>query len=372
MKHGADGSIPRKDRTGEQVEREITPSEVEKAPNVDLADLRIDVAKLFIEATEQTRMALCVSDPYQDDCPIVYLNEAFCVLTGYSREEVIGTNCRFLQGKDTDRGAVARIRKALEDEEVKVIDILNYKKDGTPFWNAVHVGPVYDDNGRLAYYYGSQWDITDVLNERDRASARNELAREMQHRTDNLFSVIIAIIRLTARGETDAAILADKVVNRIQALSSAQHASISPYGMTEDMTHLDQLVEDVLAPYRTTEKHRIAIDGKDLLLPRRFATPVGLALHELATNALKYGSLSVPEGRVNVDWSLCDGVFTMHWIESNGPKLDGASLETKGTGMGMRLIRNVLKGVGGHIDVSFETTGVRAVLTFPFHEETSQ
>ena len=124
-----------------------------------LADLRIGSAQLFLETTEQTRMALALSDPHQPDCPIVYCNKAFTDLTGYSMDEIIGQNCRFLQGRGTRPSAVAKLRKAIETENYTVVDILNYRKDGTAFWNAVHVGPIYDREGNLAYFFGSQWDI---------------------------------------------------------------------------------------------------------------------------------------------------------------------------------------------------------------------
>jgi PAS domain S-box-containing protein len=96
------------------------------------------------------------------DAPIVFVNRAFRWLTGYDEQDIIGRNCRFLQGPGTDPEAVARIRTALANEDVVVVELLNYRKDGTAFWNALHLGPIYDAQGRLIYYFGSQWDVSDV------------------------------------------------------------------------------------------------------------------------------------------------------------------------------------------------------------------
>ena len=117
---------------------------------------------LFEQAMAQTRMAVCLSDPNQPDLPIVFANRAFRRLTGYDEDEILGRNCRFLQGPKTDRNAVARVREAIANEDVLVVELLNYRKDGTPFWNALHLGPIYDSQGKLIYFFGSQWDVSDV------------------------------------------------------------------------------------------------------------------------------------------------------------------------------------------------------------------
>ena len=362
------GAVPRKKHAQEQEEREIDPRDVDSSSNMSPEDAKLDTAKLFTQAMEQTRMALCISDPYQDDCPIVYVNEAFVRLTGYDREEIIGRNCRFLQGEDTGEDAVERIRSAIDDQEVRVIDILNYRKDGSAFWNALHIGPIFGDEGKLTYYYGSQWDVTDILAEREHQTLNDNLIRELQHRTDNLFSVIIAIIRLTGRNEDDPKAMSEKIISRIQALSSAHRASIAPDVSTEG-ADLSGLVEEVLQPYRTSRSGRISILGPDTVLPRNAVTPIGLALHELATNAVKYGSLSAPQGEVKVDWEKSAESLQIHWIERGGPLIEqSGKVETKGSGIGARLIENVLRGIDAKIDSSFKEEGFEATITLPLSQ----
>lgn len=103
---------------------------------------------------------IVLSDACQPDLPIVYCNPAFEKMTGYSRQEVVGRNCRFLQGVDTDPQVVKQIRQALRTEqEVKVV-LRNYRKDGTPFWNELAISPIRDAKGRVIYFVGVQTDIT--------------------------------------------------------------------------------------------------------------------------------------------------------------------------------------------------------------------
>lgn len=108
-----------------------------------------------------TRMAMIATDPRQDDNPIVYANPAFLEMTGYEIDEVVGRNCRFLQGPDTDPDTIAKVRRIIADEDYGVVEILNYKKNGEAFWNALHISPVYDASGQLTHFFGSQWDVSD-------------------------------------------------------------------------------------------------------------------------------------------------------------------------------------------------------------------
>ncbi len=92
-----------------------------------------DRSSVFFAAVEMTRMPMVITDPRQQDNPIVFVNKAFLDLTGYEEQQVVGRNCRFLQGEQTDPESVAEIRKALEEHRGVALDLLNYKADGTPF-----------------------------------------------------------------------------------------------------------------------------------------------------------------------------------------------------------------------------------------------
>ncbi len=101
-----------------------------------------------------------LSDPDLEDSPIIYANKAFERLTGYNQEEIIGFNCRFLQGDDRDQAEREQIAKALEKHEAVEVTLRNYRKDGTLFYNHLKIVPLFDKKQRVLYYLGVQYDIT--------------------------------------------------------------------------------------------------------------------------------------------------------------------------------------------------------------------
>jgi PAS domain S-box-containing protein len=115
----------------------------------------------FAAAVRATRMPMIVTDPNQYDNPIVFANNAFLKLTGYTRFEVLGRNCRFLQGPETNSAAIDRIRDAIRQQVDIRVDLLNYRKDGSTFHNALYVGPVRDADGKVVYFFASQLDVSE-------------------------------------------------------------------------------------------------------------------------------------------------------------------------------------------------------------------
>ena len=133
----------------------------------------------FVAAVRATRMPMIITNPREADNPIVFANDSFCRLTGYAREEVLGRNCRFLQGPESDPAAVERIRAAISAAEPIEIDIRNHRKDGTPFWNRLLVAPVRNAGGGVAYFFASQFDVTV---ERESLAARTRELAEAQEK----------------------------------------------------------------------------------------------------------------------------------------------------------------------------------------------
>ena len=144
------------------------PSTVSTVHQVELDSTRISADLLglsgendpFVCAVRATRMPMIITNPRLEDNPVVFTNDAFCRLAGYTREEIIGRNCRFLQGPQTDPETVAKIREAVRAVKSIEIDIRNHRKDGTPFWNRLLLAPVHDAAGDLAYFFASQVDVT--------------------------------------------------------------------------------------------------------------------------------------------------------------------------------------------------------------------
>ncbi len=123
-----------------------------------------------------------ITDAHQDDNPIVWVNDYFCEFTGYSRDEVIGRNCRFLQGNDRDQAERYQLRRAVDEQQRTHVLLRNYRKDGSLFYNDLYVSPVHDDDGKVRYFIGVQNDATARILAQTRAA---EHEREVQETAEN-------------------------------------------------------------------------------------------------------------------------------------------------------------------------------------------
>ena len=133
---------------------------------------------IFFAGLALARLPIVLTDPTVADNPIVFANPAFLELCGYPREEVIGRNCRFLQGPSTDPATVAAMSGAVAGEQAIALDVLNYRKDGSVFTNAVEIHPICDEDGEVVYFFGSQ--ICDAMAQADpRLVEERDLARGM-------------------------------------------------------------------------------------------------------------------------------------------------------------------------------------------------
>jgi len=198
-------------------------------PNFEKAGRNNDI---FFAAVEKTRMPMIVTDPHQDDNPIIFANNAFLNMTGYAPEELLGRNCRFLQGPETDPRSIDEIRDAIHERREMATEILNYRKNGSSFWNALFVSPVFGHDGELLYFFGSQLDVSrrrdaeDALRQSQKMEALGQLTGGIAHDFNNLLQVMLGYLELgitsAASGRTDPARLVRNLEN---AQSAAQRAT---------------------------------------------------------------------------------------------------------------------------------------------------
>ncbi|MGD6818840.1 PAS domain-containing protein [Metabacillus sp. 113a] len=151
--------------------------------------------ELIKKAMDSAHIGISITDPSLLDNPLVYVNDGFIKMTGYSSDEAIGKNCRFLQGKETSSRTVSRIRESLKNEKPFVTEIYNYRKNGTAFWNELHIEPVFIESEQKTYFIGIQKDITKQREYLDKIS---ELSTPIVPINDHL-SVLPLIGELTVK-----------------------------------------------------------------------------------------------------------------------------------------------------------------------------
>jgi PAS domain S-box-containing protein len=212
---------------------------------------------VFASAVGKTRMAMAFSDPNLPDCPLVYLNPAFTELTGYTLEAALGRNCRFLQGPETDPEAVARIRSAVAQRRPVTEELYNYRSDGSGFWNALYVSPIFDDKGSLIYFFASQIDVSGHRQAMRRQAQRMEsmaaLAAGVAHEFNNLMTVVLGSVeQATARAADDRVKTplerADWASKRAGALASELLSLTRRQAAGNRRVDLNQILNDIGKP----------------------------------------------------------------------------------------------------------------------------
>lgn len=194
-------------------------------------------------------------------------------------------------------------------------------------------------------------------------SIRNSLTRELNHRVKNTLANVLSIVSLTRRRASDLEEFATGLDGRIRALSATHDLlTQSEWGTTP----IRSVVEVELAPYARAEDHRLDLDGPHTELAPNDALSLGLALHELATNAAKYGALSVSGGIVSVCWSqVNDTLAKIEWVESNGPKVEAPTRRGFGTDLIEKIVAHELRHP---VELDFCPEGVRCTLLVPIRE----
>ncbi|RYX96931.1 MAG: PAS domain-containing protein [Bradyrhizobiaceae bacterium] len=345
----------------------------------------------FAAAVRATRMPMVITDPNQIDNPIVFANEAFQKLSGYGREQIIGRNCRFLQGPNTDKNAVREIRRAVEAGNPIDIDILNYRRDGTPFWNALYLSPVRDDAGSIRFFFASQMDVTErialtesiahqkntieqevrkrteALEESDRA--KTVLLHEVDHRVKNNLTMIGSLLRLQARSVTDAGTRSKltAMLERVDALATVHRRLYEADTFTtfDVGGYAANLISDVIA---LTGRTDIAVEtncDKVLVLSSR-ASPLGLVINEIFTNVMKHAFPDDRTGIISVTARQAAGRGEVI-IKDNGVGYDVGSVRT---GLGSTLIQKLSAQAGATVTIRSGPSGSRFELAFPVEDET--
>ncbi|MDZ7874534.1 MAG: PAS domain-containing protein [Rhizobium sp.] len=323
----------------------------------------------FAAAFKATRMPMLITDPRQPDNPIIFCNQAFSNLTGYSTDELIGRNCRLLQGPETDSGAIARLREAIAAERDLAIDILNYRKDGSQFWNALFVSPVRDADGEVVYFFASQLDFTTIKSKEldlaeARQSAEREVARrthdlsealkaqtllvhEVDHRVKNNLLTIASIVKLQARMSENDLVKRTlfSVLNRVEALSTVQRKlfTSSDLGRFDVSDFAKDLIEDLVGALKRDDI-RVTTDLSPVLVPAVKASPLALIINELVLDAVRRG-LSDGGGDIHLQVRRTNGHFVIRVTDTTKP----VSVNPEEEAFGRLMLETCAKQLGAKI-----------------------
>jgi PAS domain S-box-containing protein len=281
-------------------------------------------------------------------------NPAAATLFQYSEEEAVDRafSMLFPEGSDDD---YQRLMKAWESGDSLRLDTEMRRKDETLFPVSISIAPIKDGGKTIAI----STTIEDITERRSWEKRQLLMNRELSHRVKNTLAVIQAMARHTLRSATDPAAFTTAFEGRLRALSISHNLLTSSQW---EGAEIGELAREQLAPH-ATGAGRIRLEGPSLLIPPGMATTLGLVLHELATNAAKYGALSAPSGKVTARWRVEPGVpqrnLIIEWTERGGP----AVTEPQRTGFGSVLIEN-----SGKVEQHFEPEGLRCTIEMALME----
>ena len=289
-----------------------------------------------------------------------YYNAQWYSFTGAPVGSTDGEGWNGMFHPDDQERAWARWRHSLETGEPYEIEYRLRRHDGVYRWTLGRALPVRDRDGKIVRWVGTCTDIDD----QKRVAEQNEiLSRELSHRIKNIFAVLNGLIGLSARQFPGVMDFARQLQGRIAALGRA-HNFVRPHGEESapivGPSTLRALLIDLLSPYPALDEGRLTIEVDDLPVDDRGATPIGLVIHELATNAAKYGALSESDGRVRLSSTVQDGTLRLTWEEQGGPLVSGAPANP---GFGTRLTEmSVVRQLGGTIEREWRPEGLRVVI----------
>jgi len=316
------------------------------------------------QAMDEAPIGIVITDADREDNPIIYANDGFAEVTGYSREETVGRNCRFLQGEETREEPIAEMRDAIDAAESVAVELRNYRKNGEMFWNRVTIAPLFDDSGDVDYFVGCQEDVTarreimaeygslgsvlshDLQNPLQTVRGRLELAIETGN-IDHVEEAIPSVDRLEALTNDIASVLQTGTITPKRDYVSVERAAESVWESREDC-HDESSLEVVDSPAVTGNRGAI-----------------GRMMDNLIGNSIEHGE---PPVTIRVG-GLEDGFY----VEDDGPGIpegnrekvfeQGFSTKESGdeTGVGMTSVRQIVLAHGWRITItdSEELGGVR-------------
>lgn len=333
--------------------------EVEQRRNGELAKSRLAA---IVESSED---AMVTKDLNGN---ITSWNKGAERLFGYTADEMMGKPVRLLIPPERDDEEPTILHRIRSGERVDTYDTVRRRKDGALVDISLTVSPLRDATGKVV---GASKVARDI-SERKRAAEQQELlVREMSHRVKNAFTLCQTLTVLSARSTSTPEQMARDIGARLSALALAHNLTrpglLEPEAMSTEAMSLQKLIQMIFAPYLKFEgsidQERLIIKGPDLSIGEKSVTGLALVLHELATNAAKYGALSSAVGKVHIDTSVVNGQLLINWAEAGGPHLNGPPDKEAFGGFLTRQI--VARQFGGDLSYDWRPEGLIVSLSLP-------
>ena len=361
------------------------------ASGIDITD-RVDLeskSRVFRRAFDSSLTAMVITDPAQEDNPIIYANPGFEKQTGYSMEEAVGQNCRFLQGPKTDASTVKRLRSSIKRGSASHVKLINYRKNGTTFWNELMITPVYDDEGNLTHFVAIQFDMTGHQKVEDKLSrardvaeaanvAKSSFVANMSHEIRTPLTTVLGMTEVLLEQESDKAKQGTlqliyqsgrhlmSLVNDVLDMSKIEAGKLEANPVEVDPV---QIIQDVAASmrYRAKEKGlKVQLKFKGGMPEKIQTDPVRLRqiLFNLTDNAIKFtenGSVtlrcefvdSTPNSKLRIEVEdtgigLKKGELAKLFEQFS--QVDSSPTRRKGgSGLGLYISRRIAEILGGSL-----------------------
>lgn len=290
------------------------------------------------------------------------INESICTITGLTREQLLGWRL-FSRTHPDDRDMDEELyrRQVAGDIGFYSIEKRFVRPDGRTIWCSIRSSTVRDDDGKFLYGVRVVQDIT----ERKEAEQRQKLlVDELNHRVKNTLATVQSLAAQTLHGADSIDAFRRAFEGRLIALSQAHDQLTRRHWRSAD---LRDIVTSATSPYVDRAEAQIVGKGEDVTVAPRTALTLALALHELTTNAVKYGALSTPKGRVEIQWTVQresdrPQVLSIEWRECDGPSVQ----EPKRRGFGSRFVEGSIKiELQGSAQLHFEPDGLRCAIQIP-------
>lgn len=312
-----------------------------------LADQRLQFLASIVQSSDDAIVSKNL------DGTITSWNKGAERIFGYTPAEAIGRSITIVIPEDRQNEEVDILGRIRRGEHIDNFETIRQRKDGGLIAVSLTVSPVKGTDGKIV---GASMIARDITEQKRSQEQITTLAREAEHRSKNLLATVQAVVNLSR--SDSAAGLKEAIEGRIHALANVHSLFVETRWVGAE---LSAIAGQELAPYSGKDRRRVHLDGPPVLLEPNAAQTVAVALHELATNAVKYGSLSAPGGHVDLKWHhSTDGQLTLRWAEAGGPPV-----RTPGhSGFGSRVIRQTIGQLHGHAQFDWRPEGLVCEIVF--------